>query len=171
MRSMPVEAKSSAILAWPPEPQGSGLVGCVGINAQGGIPEGAQQIHAIVEVPYARGHGPPRSDDSRHFARRLFGLGDEVQDQLRRRAIDGAGLKWNRLGAAELDYDGWVSRCALVGNDGDGSQAYTEFAPSRATRTLVSAPGPQPTSSAVTPAVTPAASAKFGQAGRVPPHE
>ena len=53
---------------------------------------------------------------------------------------------------------GWRSRFAAA-NCGEGSIAATWSSPRRAASSCVSPPGPQPTSSARIPAVTPAASA------------
>ena len=56
---------------------------------------------------------------------------------------------------------GWRSRTDAT-NDADGSTADTDEAPKRSANSPVSAPVPQPTSSARWPSATPARSASWG---------
>src|SRR4051812_8692840 len=70
----------------------AGLVGCrrpVGLDLVRGIPERAQQCHPGGVVPHACGHDTVRARDADHLGQASVRVGEEVDDELRQRDIEG----------------------------------------------------------------------------------
>ena len=109
-----------------------------------------------------RRHNAVGAGNAGHLRDSLRRLGHEMYDELRERQVKTPARERQILDdtAAHVDA-GSRSRTADT-NDSDGSIAVTAAEPSRATSSSVSAPGPQPTSSAVCPRRAPTRSAKQG---------
>ena len=133
------------------------------------LPEEAQRPSVPGVIPDARRDDAARPRDARRLAQPADRIGHEVDDELCERQVEGGGLERQVLGGRALDGHAWMPPRAAATNGSEGSTAVTDSGPSRCTSSVVSAPGPQPTSSARCPAETPAKSASSGANGSVPP--
>lgn len=88
-----------------------GAVGPAG--GRGGLPEGAQQTHALFGVPDAGGHHTSGAVDPGEFCSRGVGIGDEVQHQLAEGGVEAGVLEGQLFGGADPDeYPRVPANCA-----------------------------------------------------------
>ena len=89
-----------------------------------------------------------------------------MDDELREGRVERPVLERQPLGGRLVHVDAGNRVRMAATNGWDGSTAATDAAPSRATSSAVSAPGPQPTSSDALAGPTPARSASCGESSR-----
>jgi hypothetical protein len=85
-----------------------------------------------------------------------------MDDELGERCIELAVSERQLLRGSDLHLNSWMPLWAATANCSAGSTAATDDVPRRVTSSVVSAPGPQPTSSTRWPDETWAKSAKVG---------
>ena len=97
-------------------------------------------------VPDARRHDTALARHASHLPQARDGVGHEVHDELSKGRVECAVVEGQLLGCGPLDVDPGAALAAAT-NGSEGSTADTASAPSRVTSSVVSAPGPEPTSS------------------------
>ena len=99
-------------------------------------------------IPDAGGHDAPLARHPRHLPQPRDRVGHEVDDELRQRGVELAGGERQLLGRGTLHVHAGVA-LARRRDEGLGriDRGARKPSPDRATSSVVSAPGPQPTSS------------------------
>ncbi len=91
------------------------LVGCLGIDRDRGVPEGAQDGHALPIVPGARGDPAAASRHAAHLGHAGAGIGHEVDDELGQGGIERIVGEGEPLRGGDHRLDSRQSRAARSG--------------------------------------------------------
>jgi hypothetical protein len=126
------------------------------VDDDGGVPEGAQQRHAVRELPHTGGHDAARTNHAAHLRDTPPGIAHPGHDELRQGCVELAVLERQLLSASDTHIRAGYPPGARVHPGREGSTAATDPAPRPAASAWANAPVPQPTSSARCPRSTPA---------------